>query len=80
MSNSDGLYTNYDSSDPNLNVIFGSDYYDVYRDQGSFGIVNIEPNSQQDVEGIVSGMISATQTGFYTSRTNIKCLDLICEG
>ena len=73
--------SNYDSTPSSTtNVIFGSDYYDIYRDQSTFGVVKVEPNAQQDTEGIVSGMLTATETGFYTSRTNIKCLDLICEG
>ena len=52
-----------------------------WRDQSTYGLEGITwLNEYKGTEGIFSGMLSATETGFYTSRSDIKTLDLISEG
>ena len=50
------------------------------RGTHTFGTQSISWTNQIKVEGIVSGMYSADATGFYTSRNNIKILDVLSEG
>jgi hypothetical protein len=52
-----------------------------WRGENTYGLEKIAYYEEfKDLEGIYSGMLTPSESGFYTSRTNVKTLDLIGEG